>query len=249
MNENNQFHISFFRPTTERARKNRNKVVWLIAIWAIGVFGFQFLLRALEEPTPEPVQTEFIQVWDKVKTGNASEPEVRTFARCALQVTGKVFIKAEHRAALDNGITWATMQLADSAQKIAISQALVAFEKSAKDVEVLSDKNYQSAKNKLAALARVPLELKPNELLTTFLPLELRSKMAGEFTAENKKLVEEAIPLYTTHNQSVLTDTKFLGFPFHYFYTSVFLLILFIVICWFYSFTTDKINKKLQISE
>ncbi len=249
MNENNQFHISFFRPTTDRARKNRNKVVWLVAIWAIAVFGFQFLLRALEEPTPEPVLVEFNQVWDKVKSGNASEQEMQTFAQCALQVTGKVFIKPEHRAALDNGITWATMQLADSAQKVAITQAIGTFEKSAKKVKVLSDKNYQSAKNELAALARVPLGLKSNELLTKFLPLELHTQMAGEFTAENKKIVEVAMPLYTTHNQSVLTDTKFLGFPFHYFYTAVFLLILFIAICWFYSFTTDKINKKLQISE
>ncbi|HKK60734.1 MAG TPA: sodium/substrate symporter small subunit [Salinivirga sp.] len=249
MNENNQFHISFFRPTTERARKNRNKVVWLLAIWAIGVFGFQFLLRALEEPTPEPVLTEFNEVWDNVKSDNANKHELQTFAKSALQVTGKVFIKPEHRNALDNGITWATMKLADSAQKIAISQALIDFEKAAKDLEVLSDENYQTARNNLAALARVPLGLKSNELLTNFLPLELDSKMAGSFTDENKKIVAKAMPLYTIHNQSVLTDTKFLGFPFHYFYTSVFLLILFIVICWFYSFTTDKINKKLKISE
>ncbi len=249
MNENNQFHISFFRPTTERARKNRNKVVWLVAIWAIGVFGFQFLLRAIEKPTPEPVLVEFNQVWDNVKSGNASDQELQTFAHSALQVAGKVFIKPEHRAALDNGITWATMKLADSAQKVAINRALLDFEKSASEVEVLTEEKYQSAKKKLAALARVPLGLKPNELLTKFLPLELRPNMAGEFTKENKKIVAEAMPLYTTHYQSVLTDTKFLGFPFHYFYTAVFLLILFIAICWFYSFTTDKINKKLQISE
>ncbi len=249
MNENNQFHISFFRPTTERARKNRNKVIWLVTIWAIGVFGFQFLLRALEEPTPEPVLTEFNQVWGNVKSGDANEQELQVFAHCALQITGKVFIKPHHRMALDNGITWATMQLADSAQKIAIMQALKTFEKSAEELEVLSDENYQTAKNELAALASVPLGLKANNLLSGFLPMELRSEMAGAFTDKNKKIVEKAMPLYTTHNQSVLTDTKFLGFPFHYFYTAVFLLILFIVICWFYSFTTDKINKKLQISE
>lgn len=249
MNENNHYHISFFRPTTDRALKNRNKVVWLVAVWAIGVFGFQFLLRALEEPTPEPVQTEFNQVWEQVKTGNANKQELQTFAHCALQVTGKVFIKPEHRMALDNGITWATMHLADSAQKAAITQALVIFEKQAEDLEDLSDGNYQKAKDELAALASVPLGLKSDDLLTVFLPLELRSELAGEFTEANKKIVERAVPLYTTHNQSVLTDTKFLGFPFHYFYTSVFLLILFIAICWFYSFTTDKINRKLQISE
>lgn len=249
MNEDNQFHISFFRPTTERARKNRNKVLVLLIIWVFGVFGFQILLRIMEKPTPEPVLTEFNQVWNQVKTNQATDPELQVFAKSLLQVTGKVFIEPEYRKALDNGITWATLQLADSAQQIAIMDALISFEKIAADIEMLGDETYNNAKNNLTALARVPLELHPNELLVRILPLELRSDMAAELTKENKEIIEEAMPLYTIHNRSVLTDTIFLGFPFHYFYTAVFLLILFIGICWFYSFTTDKINKKLHIYE
>ena len=249
MDENNQFHISFFRPTTERAKKNRNKVLVLLVIWGFGVFGFQILLKVLEKSTPEPVLTEFNDVWSQVKSGQATDTELQVFARSVLQVAGKVFIEPEHRKAFDNGITWATMQLADSAQKTAIMNALISFEKIAADIEVLGEESYGTAKNNLTALAIVPLELHPNELLTRLLPMELRSEMADELTEENKEIIEKALPLYTTHNRSVLTDTIFLGFPFHYFYTAVFLLIMFIGICWFYSFTTDKINKKLHIYE
>ncbi len=249
MANDKEYHISFFRPTTERARKNRNKVLILVTIWAIGVFGFQFLLRFLEKPTPEPVLIEFNQVWEDVKAENASDEQLQIFARTTLQVTAKVFISPKHRAALNNGLTWATFQLADSAQKMAIMEALIDFEDQAKKVEVLTNPDYQASKKKLGALASVPLGFKGDELLTRILPLELHSDMINEFTAENKKIVAVAMPLYTTHNQSVLTDTTFMGFPFHYFYTAVFLLILFIAICWFYSFTTDRINKKLEISE
>ena len=249
MSENNQFHISFFRPTTERAKKNRNKVLVLLIIWGFGVFGFQILLRVLENPTPEPVLIEFNEVWTQVKSDQATEAELQVFAKSVLQVAGKVFIDPQHRKALDNGITWATMQLADSAQQTAIMDALISFEKIAEDIEALSDENYVTAKNNLTALAIVPLKLQPNDLLTKILPMELRSEMAYELTKENEEIIEEAVPLYTTHNRSVLTDTIFLGFPFHYFYTAVFLLIMFIGICWFYSFTTDKINKKLHIYE
>ena len=59
-------------------------------------------------------------------------------------------------------------------------------------------------------------------------PLELQSPCPESFTDENRKLFNEALDLYLVHNQSVLTDLKFLGFPFHYFYTAVFLLILFV---------------------
>ncbi|RKX20065.1 MAG: hypothetical protein DRP35_06675 [Candidatus Zixiibacteriota bacterium] len=42
---------------------------------------------------------------------------------------------------------------------------------------------------------------------------------------------------------------RFLGFPFHYFYTAVFLLVLFVGLCWIFCFQTDRIYKKLGIEE
>lgn len=247
MNQENNYHISFFRPTTPRAKHNRNMVIWLISIWAIAVFGFHFLLRAIEKPTPEPQLVTFNQVWGNVKAGTHTPDELKAFAQSALHVAGKVFIAPEHREALDNGITWAVFQLADSAQQAAISTALVDFEKaSALDI---ADENYLKPKRQLAAISRVVLDLNPNEVLTDILPLELTSQGIDKFTDGNKATVEKCMPLYMTHNRSVLTDTTFLGFPFHYFYTAVFLLILFIGLCWAYCVRLDRYHKIMEISE
>ena len=56
----------------------------------------------------------------------------------------------------------------------------------------------------------------------------LVDKYPESFDDNSYARLPDIMKLYLTHNQSVLTDTKFLGFPFHYFYTAVFLLILFI---------------------
>ncbi|MFC1670672.1 DUF4212 domain-containing protein, partial [Spirochaetota bacterium] len=55
--------------------------------------------------------------------------------------------------------------------------------------------------------------------------------------------------LYLIHNRNVLTDIKFLGFPFHYFYTSQLLLIMFVLICLVYCIATDRIHRKYGFIE
>jgi putative solute:sodium symporter small subunit len=54
---------------------------------------------------------------------------------------------------------------------------------------------------------------------------------------------------HLTHNRSVLTDTKFLGFPFHYFYTAVFLLVLFVGLCLVYCRLMDDLSAKYGMEE
>jgi putative solute:sodium symporter small subunit len=249
MSQENNYHISFFQPTTARAKYNRNMVVWLISIWAVAIFGFHFLLKAIEKPTPEPELLVFNEVWENVKKGNASNEELLKFAQATLHVSGKVFIKTHHRAALDNGITWATFQLADSSQKVAINESLLKFEAAAKSASAVTDRDYIEAKLELGAMAQQVLQLNPANVLAKILPLELRSSGMLEFTEANKATVEACMPLYTIHNQSVLTDTKFLGFPFHYFYTAVFLLVLFIGLCWAYCYKVDKYNASIGLAE
>lgn len=249
MNMKKDYHISFFRPTTERATHNRNMVLWLIGVWAIAIFGFHILMRVIEKPTPEPELITFNEVWDNVKAENANGEELKKFASSALHVTGKVFISTEHRAALDNGITWAIFQLADSTQHVALRAALMDFEKAAAEASVVTDADYISAKQKLGGLAQNILGLDPNAVLAKILPLELRSSEIDVLTEENKAIIETCMPFYTIHNRSVLTDTTFLGFPFHYFYSAVFLLILFIGLCWAYCYKVDKYNTKMGIAE
>ena len=249
MDKENNYHISFFKPTTDRSRYNRNMVLWLVSIWAVAIFGFHFLLKIIEKPTPEPQLITFNEVWDNIKAGNATNEEIKKFAQSTLHVAGKVFITPEHRAALDNGISWATMQLADSSQKVAIANALSKFETATINAQTVSDSDYIMAKQELGALSSVVLELNLGEILAKILPLELKSASIDKLTDENMAIIESCMPHYTIHNRSVLTDTQFLGFPFHYFYTAVFLLILFIGLCWVYCYRVDKFNEKIEISE
>jgi putative solute:sodium symporter small subunit len=164
-------------------------------------------------------------------------------------VAGKVFIEPNHRAALDDGITWALWQVATPPQQAALSEALRDFKDAEKSAGLVTDEEYVQAKRNLQSLAVSVLGINPNLAIAHILPLELTLDGMDSFTESNKEIVEEAMPLYTIHNRSVLTDTIFLGFPFHYFYTAVFLLIVFIGICWIYCYKIDKYNKKIELSE
>lgn len=247
MNQENNYHISFFKPTTDRAKSNRSMVLWLISIWAVAVFGFHFLLRAIEKQTPEPELVTFNQVWDNVKAGNANNEEIMKFAQSALHVTGKVFIAPSDKAALDNGISWAIMQIADSAQKISLANAVADFE--AVSSLDFAEEKYTTAKKKLIGIAQNVIGITPDNVLASILPFELHTAYFDEFTKENQIIVEKCMPKYMTHNRSVLTDTRFLGFPFHYFYSAVFLLILFIGLCLAYCIRVDAYNKRMEIAD
>ena len=104
-------------------------------------------------------------------------------------------------------------------------------------------------KEKLIALLRGIYDLHPNDVRAKIAPLEVHAGMMETFNDENKAVFEEAMGLYLVHNRSVLTDTKFLGFPFHYFYTAVFLLILFVGLCWLYCVRTDMYNRRYGIED
>lgn len=244
----NDFHISFFKPTTAHAKSNRNMVIWFVCIWAVAIFGFQFALYLLEEPTPEPVFGQFENVWSQVQADEATSAELQDFSYATLSVLGKVFIQAEHKAVLDKALTRSVLQLADSTQQIEILAEISNFETLASEITDIREEKYLESKNRLVELVSPLIGLEKNDVRTKILPLELISSDTS-LTGEDNALIEEAMSLYLIHNQSVLTDTKFLGFPFHYFYTAVFLLILFVGLCWLYCVRTDKINAKYNIAD
>ncbi len=244
----NEFHISFFRPSTEHARINRNMVGWLVLIWAVAIFGFQIALYVLEEPTPEPVFEKFESSWTKVKSNQATDAEMQDFSYASLSVLSKVFIDTEDKTALSNALSWSVYQLAGSTQGEVLA-AIQAFETSAATITDITDESYQQQKKELSQLVSPIIGLSSNDVRTTILPLALESSSVYEFSEKNKSIVEQAMSTYLIHNQSVLTDTQFLGFPFHYFYTAVFLLILFIGLCLIYCIRTDGINAKFNIAD
>jgi putative solute:sodium symporter small subunit len=245
----NDYHISFFKPTTAQAKWNRNLAMKLILIWAVAVFGFHFLLRAVEKPTPEEAYVKYEKVWENILTENASVDEMQNFAHASLSVLGKVFIKPEHKVALQNALSWTSYQLADSAQKVVLTNNIQNLEKLKSEITSISDPKYIDAKSALAAIVSPILGLQKNDVRTKIAPFELISSEMEQFKIENKELIPSIMSTYLIHNQSFLTDFKFLGFPFHYFYSAVFLLILFVFLCWLYCVRVDKMNLELDIDE
>lgn len=249
--ESNQqdYHISFFKPTTDSARRNRNITVQLILIWVVAIFGFQILLKVIEKPTPEKAWEIYQVHRDKLEAGSTEPSVLVPVSRSALSVLGKVAIDPEHRHALDNMISWSAYRIADSAQKAVLTDKLSAFEAVAATTEVITADDYVAAKNDLIPVIQEIFGLSPSDVRGKIAAVELHSSMVDSFGDENRKLVREAMDFYLIHNRSVLTDTVFLGFPFHYFYTAVFLLILFVGICWLYCVRTDMFNKKYDIED
>jgi len=240
--ETKKYDISFFKPTTKLARINRNLTVILLSVWALGVFGFQILLRVIEKPTPEPAYTEYLAVWESINNGNASMQDNQVFANSSLHVLCKVFITPEERKVLDNAFAASVYQLIDDKDDFKNHIVII------KDTLSTSE-DYATAKKQLSKQVALALDIDDYSVMAKISPLELNIEDLDNFTDVNKAALPLIMEKYLIHNQSVLTDFKFLGFPFHYFYTAVFLLILFLGICLVYCLQTDKIMKKLGIEE
>lgn len=245
----NGYHISFFKPTTERARYNRNIVIWLTTIWFVSIFGFQIALHILEKPTPEKQLVEFENVWDDIREGVANSHELQVFARSTLHVLGKVAIAPGERSLLSKSMSWSAYMLIPDSLRSNYMEDVTEFEEIASTISSTGDREYLLKKNELAGRFQPVVGLSDRDPLTRILPLELTTKGVDGLSAEAANTLPSIMQKYLTHNQSVLTDTKFLGFPFHYFYTAVFLLILFIALCWLYCVRSDRRNKILGIAD
>ncbi len=247
--EKNDYHVSFFKPATDSSRRNRNMVVQFVLIWAIAIFGFQILLKILEKPTPEPAYIVYETYWEDIQAGNMELASLQNVSKSALSVLGKVAIDPGHKQALDNAISWMAWNIADSVQKQRLNNVIKEFEDIASVTENITDDVYVGKKNQLIPVLEEIFNIHPNDVRGKIAALEVKSSLMGSFDAESRKIFEEAMGLYLIHNRSVLTDTRFLGFPFHYFYTAVFLLILFVGITWLYCVRTDMFNKKYDIED
>jgi putative solute:sodium symporter small subunit len=84
-------------------------------------------------------------------------------------------------------------------------------------------------------------------LLVSILKSSLVAVTSEIISEEHKKALPGIMDLYLVHNRSVLTDTRFLGFPFHYWYSAQFLLILFVGLCWLFCYMTDVSNRRFSL--
>ena len=243
----NDYHISFFKPTTDNARRNRNMVLQLALIWVVAIFGFQITLKIIEKPVPEPAYTLFESSWKGIESGNPTVTDLQGAGQAALSVLGKVAIDPGHRELLDNAVSWMAYQISE--QKDELKSAVAEFEEIAASTTVVTDETYVAEKNELIPVLAGLFDLNALDVRAKIAPLEVKSSLMESFNDSSRDQMVETMGLYLIHNRSVLTDTKFLGFPFHYFYTAVFLLILFVGLCWLYCVRTDMFNKKYGIED
>jgi putative solute:sodium symporter small subunit len=243
------YHISFFKPTTESARFNRNLVVWLASIWFIAIFGFHIVLKIIEKPTPEPAYLAFESVWDNIKNGSASDLEIQKFGRATLSFLGKIAIEADERLALSNGMSWSIYQLYPDTIQPKLLNKITEIEALKAGITDITDEEYVKMKRLFSKNMSQKLGLNELDARTLLLPIELSSANITSLSDKTVSSLPSIMEKYLIHNQSVLTDTVFLGFPFHYFYSAVFLLILFVGLCWIYCMRTDRRNAKLGIED
>ena len=233
MTNHDQYEVNFFKPLSEHAKANKKLISRLAIIWAIAVFGFHFLLIFITTPTAEQTLSDFNSVWPQVLEDTSATNETKqVFAKSILMVLGKnIAVKENHKAVLKESLSWTVYSMqADSVKPLYRAEP---------NDEVIN-----------GAVASIGLRSEGfDKIMKDLLPASIVKVENSSLSAESIKALPEIMKLYLIHNQSFLTDFKFLGFPFHYWYTAQFLLILFVVLCLIYAVTIDKINEKYKVVE
>ena len=224
----------------------------MLLIWVVAVFGFQFLLHAIEKPIPEKALIQFESNWPAVLKDDLTTVDFKAFLHSLVLVKGKNTVKPEDQQVISNAISSVTFKsVPDSIKTIIVSEiAEIAQLKEqlvqVKDQEYLDVKTRIVEKNKtLTGVCEPYTGFRNSSLEAAIFAGSLSDNFPASFDDISYARLPEIMKLYLTHNQSVLTDTLFLGFPFHYFYTSVLLLILFIVLCIVYNILIEwRLNKE-----
>lgn len=252
MESTDQYNFSIFSPRNLHGRKNRNVIFTMLAIWAVAVFGFQFLLRAIEKPTPEKSLGIFETEWPNVLADSELKADVSSFLNSLIHVKGKNIVAPADQKILSEAISNVVFNLVpDSVSSLLAGQIREreALEASLAQLEgqqfvdarmLIRDRNNQITEF-LEPFTGYGLKSLEGPILAS----SLKTEFPASFSDDSYTRLPDLMKLYLTHNQSVLTDTKFLGFPFHYFYTAVFLLILFVVLCIVYNMLIEwRLNKQ-----
>jgi len=233
MSNSEKYDVNFFKPLSEHAKANKKLILTLAIIWAIGVFGFQFLLMLFNEPVPEESYLTFNEVYPAVTEEQTSTPEMKIkFAKSLLYVLGKnIAVQDNHKAILKETLSWTAASLQPDSIK-------------SRFLENPSEETIQHTASafglKNQGFEKIMIDLLPSSLIKM-------NKL--ELSEENKAMLPEIMKLYLVHNRSFLTDFNFIGFPFHYWYTAQFLLIMFVVLCVIYAVSIEKANKKHNFVE
>jgi len=252
MNSTDQYNFSLFSPRNLHGKKNRNVILSMLLIWVVAVFGFQFLLRGMQKPTPEKTLALFESTWPAVRNGDFAIADYKSFLNALVLVKGKNTVKPDDKTVISNAISCATFKAApDSIKALLISgiaevKSLKEKLVQAKDQDYLDIKTRIVEENKtLTGICEPYSGISQGSLEAAIYTSSLNDNHPASFDDVSYARLPEIMKLYLTHNQSVLTDSIFLGFPFHYFYTAVFLLILFVMLCIVYNILIEwRLNKE-----
>ena len=233
MAQNEQYNISFFKPLSDHARGNKKLISRLALTWAAAVFGFHFLLIFITTPTPEKTLADFNSVWPQAVEDTSAPVEMKqTYAKSLLMVLGKnIAVKENHKTVLKEALSSVVYSMQPDSLK-----------------ELFTAEPGEEA----VQTAAVSIGLAADgfdKIMRDLLPSSLVKVQNASLKTDTKNSLPEIMELYLIHNQSFLTDFRFLGFPFHYWYTAQFLLILFVLLCLIYAVSIDKLNKKHNVVE
>ena len=232
MEDSAKYDINFFKPHTPFL-KDATRLIWIgMTIWFFATYGFHILLKVIEEPTPEVGYTVYEKVYPKLDQGEATQEELVRIGNVYLALIGKD-VALRNNDALKKAFTSTAHALLPDGQK---EKLLATANEAATDKSV--DTSFISK----------ALGIDDNASMTAAVPYALTA-----VTAESLAMTSPEIPTimdrYLIHNQSVLTDTRVLGFPFHYLYSALFLLALFVIICLVYCKAIDKVMKKYDLEQ
>ena len=213
-----RYQINFFKPHTAFLRDNVRLIVISVIVWALAVFGFHILMKLVEKPVPEPGYEVYKQVWSK--QFNGSQDEKIELAKVYLTLTGK-YISLRTNTAIQGDFSRLVYDLLPADKKPASASTFSQDEQTVKQIAKL-----------------LGIE---GTLLQEAIPFTLGEINKSEALSTD---IPQIMDKHLIHNRSFLTDTLIFGFPFHYFYTAVFLKIIFCLICLTYCKFIDRIMKK-----
>ena len=246
--DSGKYDVNFFKPKSAHARADMKMISIMIIIWAVAVFGFQFLLIGFNKLTPEPAYETFQQVWPSIENSTADATAQQQFSRSVLSVLGKnIVLGAADKAVLQEALCYSVTSLLPADQKAMLSTYAADYA-NLTDGQIIQKEAFD-AKTKIVAASIGLKDTGFDKLMIALLPNSLTSENPTLLSDNSKAALPGIMKLFLVHNRSFLTDTKFLGFPFHYWYTAQFLLILFVVLCLVYAVLIDKINAKHGFTE
>lgn len=256
MESSDNYNFSLFKPRNLHGRKNRNVIFSMLLIWAVAVFGFQFLLRGIQKPTPEKILADFETLWPQAISKDLISTDYKTLLNSLIQVKGKNTVKPVDQKILNEAISCITFTVIPDSIKSFILDGISNINAMKERISEVKDQEFLDLKasileaEKIISLKAAPYNGFADRSLEEKIFLgSLQEIYPGSLSDNSFVRLPEIMKLYLTHNQSVLTDTIFLGFPFHYFYTAVFLLILFVCLCIIYNILIEWRLRKEGIVE